>query len=32
MQMDCTLLDDMGRFDCVMILTDHSEYDWTRIV
>ncbi len=32
LQMERTELEEVGRFDCVMILTDHSEYDWGRIV
>ncbi|MGH9602338.1 MAG: nucleotide sugar dehydrogenase [Terriglobales bacterium] len=27
-----TPLDNLGRFDCVVIITDHSDYDYARIV
>ncbi len=27
-----TPLEDLGRFDCVLIVTDHSDYDYARIV
>jgi UDP-N-acetyl-D-glucosamine dehydrogenase len=30
--MTSTPLDDLGRYDCVMIVTDHSTYDYARIV
>ena len=32
LQMESTPLDEVGRFDCVLILTDHSDYDFARIV
>ncbi len=32
LQMKSTALDDLGRFDCVIIVTDHSDYDYERIV
>jgi len=32
LQMQSTPLDQAGDFDCVIILTDHSEYDYARIV
>jgi UDP-N-acetyl-D-glucosamine dehydrogenase len=30
--MRSTPLEDLGRFDCVLIVTDHSLYDYTEIV
>jgi UDP-N-acetyl-D-glucosamine dehydrogenase len=30
--MTSTPLDDLGSYDCVMIVTDHSTYDYARIV
>ena len=27
-----TELDDLGQYDCVLIVTDHSDYDYSRIV
>jgi UDP-N-acetyl-D-glucosamine dehydrogenase len=32
LNMTCTPLTDLGQYDCVMIVTDHSEYDFARIV
>ncbi len=32
LQMTCTPLENLGQFDCVMIVTDHSDYDYPRIV
>jgi len=32
LQMKCSELDDLGRYDCVVIVTDHSDYDYRRIV
>src|SRR5262245_32783341 len=32
LQMDCTPLDNLGHFDCVLIVTDHSDYDYKKIV
>jgi UDP-N-acetyl-D-glucosamine dehydrogenase len=32
LQMDCAPLDDLGKYDCVVIITDHSDYDYRRIV
>jgi UDP-N-acetyl-D-glucosamine dehydrogenase len=32
LQMRSTLVEELGRFDCVMIVTDHSVYDYARIV
>jgi len=32
LQMESVPLDDLGRFDCVLIVTDHSSYDYPRIV
>jgi UDP-N-acetyl-D-glucosamine dehydrogenase len=25
-------LNDLGKYDCVVIVTDHSDYDYQRIV
>jgi UDP-N-acetyl-D-glucosamine dehydrogenase len=30
--MHCAPLDDLGQYDCVLIVTDHSDYDYARIV
>ena len=32
LKMHCTPLDDLGQYDCVIIHTDHSAYDYSRIV
>jgi UDP-N-acetyl-D-glucosamine dehydrogenase len=32
LRMKSTPLDEVGAFDCVMILTDHSEYEYEKIV
>jgi UDP-N-acetyl-D-glucosamine dehydrogenase len=32
LQMKCTPLDNLGQYDCVLIVTDHSDYDYRRIV
>jgi UDP-N-acetyl-D-glucosamine dehydrogenase len=32
LNMPCTPLDNLGQFDCVLIATDHSDYDYARIV
>ena len=32
LQMKCTPLDNLGQYDCVLIVTDHSDYDYQRIV
>ncbi|HLH35985.1 MAG TPA: nucleotide sugar dehydrogenase [Alloacidobacterium sp.] len=32
LDMHCTPLDNLGQFDCVLIVTDHSDYDYQRIV
>jgi UDP-N-acetyl-D-glucosamine dehydrogenase len=32
LQMQCVPLEGIGRYDCVVILTDHSGYDFRRIV
>ncbi len=32
LQMQCSNLDDLGQYDCVLIVTDHSDYDYPRIV
>jgi len=30
--MKCAPLEDLGQYDCVVIVTDHSDYDYARIV
>jgi UDP-N-acetyl-D-glucosamine dehydrogenase len=32
LQMKCTPLDNLSQYDCVLIVTDHSDYDYQRIV
>src|ERR1700733_2317675 len=32
LNMTCTPLDDLGQYDCVLIMTDHSDYDYPKIV
>ena len=32
LDMHCTPLDDLAQYDCVLIVTDHSDYDFARIV
>jgi len=32
LDMQCVPLDDIGQYDCVLIVTDHSDYDYARIV
>jgi UDP-N-acetyl-D-glucosamine dehydrogenase len=32
LQMDCVPLDDLGEYDAVAIITDHSDYDYASIV
>ena len=32
LQMKCSELKDLGQYDCVLIVTDHSDYDYQRIV
>ncbi len=32
LQMKCSPLDNLGQYDCVLIVTDHSDYDYARIV
>lgn len=32
LQMKCVELKDFGQYDCVLIVTDHSDYDYARIV
>ena len=32
LQMKCAELKDLGHYDCVVIVTDHSDYDYDRIV
>ncbi len=32
LQMRCVPLEDLGQYDCVVIVTDHSDYDYRKIV
>jgi UDP-N-acetyl-D-glucosamine dehydrogenase len=32
LQLKCAPLEDLGQYDCVLIVTDHSDYDYPRIV
>jgi UDP-N-acetyl-D-glucosamine dehydrogenase len=32
LQMKCAPLDNLGQYDCVLIVTDHSDYDYAGIV
>jgi UDP-N-acetyl-D-glucosamine dehydrogenase len=32
LQMDCAKLENLGQYDCVLIVTDHSAYDYKKIV
>jgi UDP-N-acetyl-D-glucosamine dehydrogenase len=32
LQMKCAQLDNLGSYDCVLIVTDHSDYDYAKIV
>src|SRR5581483_5867959 len=32
LQMKCAPLEDLGQYDCVVIVTDYSDYDYQRIV
>ena len=32
LQMKCAPLDNLGQYDCALIITDHSDYDYERIV
>jgi UDP-N-acetyl-D-glucosamine dehydrogenase len=32
LHMKCTALEDLGQYDCVLIVTDHSTYDYAKIV
>jgi UDP-N-acetyl-D-glucosamine dehydrogenase len=32
LNMTCTTLDDLDQYDCVLIVTDHSDYDYQDIV
>src|SRR5580658_7657677 len=32
LQMKCAELDNLGQYDCVLIVTDHSNYDYRHIV
>jgi len=31
LQMKCTPVEDVGKYDCVLIVTDHSDYDYQWI-
>jgi UDP-N-acetyl-D-glucosamine dehydrogenase len=31
LQMECTSIEKIGEFDCVVIVTDHSDYDYGKI-
>jgi UDP-N-acetyl-D-glucosamine dehydrogenase len=32
LNMTCAPLENLGQYDCVLIVTDHSDYDYRRIV
>jgi len=32
LQMKCTPLENLGQYDCLVIVTDHSDYDYKQIV
>src|ERR1700733_4942116 len=32
LQMKCSALEKLGEYDCVVIVTDHSDYDYRRVV
>ncbi|HEX3320555.1 MAG TPA: nucleotide sugar dehydrogenase [Terriglobales bacterium] len=32
LQMKCSSLENLGQYDCVLIVTDHSDYDYQKIV
>ena len=32
LDLKCTPLDNLAQYDCVLIVTDHSDYDYSRIV
>jgi UDP-N-acetyl-D-glucosamine dehydrogenase len=32
LEMECVLLDNLNQYDCVLIVSDHSEYDYAKIV
>jgi UDP-N-acetyl-D-glucosamine dehydrogenase len=32
LQMKCSSLDNLGQYDCALIVTDHSDYDYKKIV
>ena len=32
LQMKCSPLENLGQYDCVLIVTDHTDYDYARIV
>jgi len=32
LNMKCTPLENLGQYDCVLIVTDHTDYDYQRIV
>jgi UDP-N-acetyl-D-glucosamine dehydrogenase len=32
LQMTCAPLENLGQYDCVLIVTDHTDYDYKKIV
>jgi UDP-N-acetyl-D-glucosamine dehydrogenase len=32
LQMTCTPLENLGQYDCILIVTDHTDYDYKKIV
>jgi len=32
LQMKCASMENLGQYDCVLIVTDHSDYDYAKIV
>ena len=32
LQMTCAPLENLGQYECVLIVTDHSDYDYKKIV
>ena len=32
LQMNCAPIENLGQYDCVLIVTDHSDYDYKKIV
>jgi UDP-N-acetyl-D-glucosamine dehydrogenase len=32
LQMKCAPLENLGQYDCTLIVTDHSDYDFVKIV